>query len=169
VLNGYSFIHVISYIPANLAGAFDPLKNGIADGSIGTPVDFADKLAEFMCSFFDFTFFDIHYAIVGIRGELPVSSSGLNMEELNTDPGKIEEFALSIDETTYFGKVTSGLGEHHIYVTPLIFGDKRLGYIASSTKKKLWRMFIHLMNEFENDFVDDQIVHVMEGVPDTIS
>ena len=26
----YSFLHVISYIPANLAGAFDPLKNDIA-------------------------------------------------------------------------------------------------------------------------------------------
>ena len=55
----YSLIQVISYIPANLAGSFDPVKNGIAEGSISTPSDLSKALADFMCSFFNFAFFKI--------------------------------------------------------------------------------------------------------------
>jgi hypothetical protein len=160
IVLGYSIIHVISYIPANLAGAFDPLKNGIADRSIHSAGEFSRRLAGFMCSFFNFAFFDIRYAIVRIGDQKPVIS-----HEEGVDPGavetrEIEEFAESLKETKYYGKAGRAPALH-LYVVPLIFGDKRLGYIAVATRQKLWKIFVQLLNEFENDYVDDQVIHIL--------
>lgn len=161
IVLGYSIIHVISYIPANLAGAFDPLKNSIADRSIESAAEFAGRLAGFMCSFFNFAFFDIQHAMVSIRGQEPVSSSDPDIKRADMDPGKLEEFARNLDITAYYGKVRTGSDTHHIYVIPLIFGEKKLGFIAIATRQKLWMIFVRLLDEFENDFVDDQVVHVL--------
>ncbi len=169
IVLGYSIIHVISYIPSNLAGAFDPLKNGIADKSIESSTDFAGKLAEFMCVFFNFAFFDIQHAMVSIQGQELVSSSGLAMEIADLESGKLEEFAGSIKDTAYYGKIKTDSGAHHLYIIPIIFGERRLGFIGLTTQQKLWRIFIHLLNEFENDFVDDQVVHILNRESDTIS
>ena len=169
IVLGYSIIHVISYIPSNLAGAFDPLKNGIADRSIETSEDFAGKLAEFMCSFFDFAFFDIQHAMVSIHGQKLVSSSGLDMKKTDLETGKLEDFAGSLKDTAYYGKIKTDSGAHHLYVIPIIFGDRRLGFIGLTTQQKLWRIFIHFLNEFENDFVDDQVVHMLSRESDAIS
>ena len=51
VVLGYSFIHVVSYIPSNLAGAFDPIQNAIADGSIQSAAELAQELSAFMVTF----------------------------------------------------------------------------------------------------------------------
>ena len=159
IVLGYSIIQVISYIPANLAGAFDPLKNGIADKSIDTVPVLAEKLAAFMCSFFNFAFFDIQSAMVHLIGNEPVFSSDKGL--IDTEPVVIENFAKSYDETFFYGKINTQSGSGFVYVIPLIFGETRLGYIAVSTKQKLWKIFVQLLNEFENDFVDDQVVHVL--------
>ena len=158
----YSIIQVISYIPANLAGAFDPVKNDIANGSIASVEDFSGKLAGFMCEFFDFAFFDVQFAIVQIPGYKAISSGDLDAKVEGLDTADLEIFSLARDETSYYRKVETSKGSIHIYLIPLIFGDRRIGYIAAGTKQKLWRIFVHLLNEFENDFVDDQLVHVLD-------
>lgn len=168
IVLGYSMMHVISYIPANLAGAFDPLKNGIADGSIASGKEFAKKLADFMCTFFNFAFFDIRSAVVLLRGQDPVSSSDLDLLNAGIEPGKLEEYANTINETKYYGKITTAQGSFFIYITPLIFGEKTLGFIAIATRQRLWRIFVQLLNEFENDFVDDQVVHILAREADAL-
>lgn len=159
IVLGYSIIQVVSYIPANLAGAFDPIKNGIADGSINTPPLMAEKLADFMCSFFNFAFFDIQSAMVHFIGNKPVHSSDQGLRD--TESVAIENYVNSQDETSFYGKISTQSGSGFLYVIPLIFGEKRLGYIAVTTKQKLLKIFVQLLNEFENDFVDDQVVHVL--------
>jgi len=165
----YSIIHVVSYIPSNLAGAFDPLKNAIADGSIDSAASFSGKLADFMCSFFNFAFFDVQSSAVHLTGGNPVNSSNMDPNSPGFKSYKLEDFARSLNETGYYGRISSDPGTEQdpgsksgfLYVIPIIFGEKNLGYIALVTRQKLWKIFIRLLNEFENDFVDDQVVHVL--------
>ena len=169
IVLGYSLIHVISYIPANLAGAFDPLKNGIADRSIDSARALAGQLADFMCSFFNFAFFDVQSTIVHLTGSEPIPSSDGESVDWGVEQGKIEIFASTKDETFYYGKISTRTGSGYLYVIPLIFGETRLGYIAIATRQKLWRIFVQLLNEFENDFVDDQVVHVLANEASAVS
>jgi len=158
----YSLIQVISYIPANLAGSFDPVKNGIAEGSISSPSDISKALADFMCSFFSFSFFDVEYAMVQVQGNEPVTSGNLEIKDTGFNADELERFTLSHDKTTYFRKIETDSGFLHLYLIPMIFGDRRIGYIAVGTRKKLWKMFVQLLNEFENDYVDDQVIHILD-------
>ncbi len=168
IVLGYSIIHVISYIPANLAGAFDPLKNGIADRSIGSSAELAGRLADFMCSFFNFAFFDVQFALVRFSEQEPVPSSGLDMEAAGIDLQELDHFADKLKATTYFGRAGTERTAY-LYVVPLIFGDKSLGFVAVATRQKLWKIFVQLLNEFENDYVDDQVVHVLAREADAIT
>ncbi len=161
VVIGYSIIHVIAYIPSNLAGAFDPLKNGIAGGNIVSARDFAGKLADFLCSFFNFTFFDLEHSLVLLNDRGPVPSSNLEVSSTDIDVAGLKKFAESIDRTTFYGKVRTGDETLYWYVVPLVFGERSLGYMAVAARHRLWGIFLRLLDEFENDFVDDQVVHVL--------
>lgn len=169
VVLGYSFIHVVSYIPSNLAGAFDPVQNAIADGSIRSASDLARDLAEFMVRFFNFAFFDIEYALVKIKDEqgvwpekMEVGEAGLNMLELDEKSG-------SVSETVYVGKIKIQDRKGHLYLIPMIFGEENLGYIAVITRHKLWNIFKQLLNEFEDHYIDDQVVHILAGATGKIA
>jgi hypothetical protein len=163
VVLGYSLIHVISYIPSNLAGAFDPVQNAIADGSIHTPGDLSRELSTFMVRFFNFAFFDIEYALVKIKDETGCFPVEADHREWGLDAEELEKQNESATETVYMGKVKRADNEGHLYLTPMIFGEENLGYIAVVTRHRLWRVFKQLLTEFENHFVDDQVVHILAG------
>ena len=61
-----SIIYYISYIPFNLAQAFDPIKNDIASGQIHTMEKLGERLTGFTTDFFDFSFLDISYAFLQV-------------------------------------------------------------------------------------------------------
>jgi hypothetical protein len=155
----YSMIHIISYIPANLAGAFDPIKNGIAEGSIAGTSELSGLLADFMINFFNFSFFDIVFARVQLEGDDPADNSW--PDELVEEGEILKEAAASLESTTWFKKIKTPSGTFHIYIIPLIFGERRLGYIVAGSRQKLWRIFVSLLDEFENDYLDDQVVHLL--------
>lgn len=169
VVLGYSFIHVVSYIPSNLAGAFDPVQNAIADGSIQTAADMARDLSEFMVTFFNFAFFDIEYAMVKIKNDKAVFPAEHNPGEMGLNIGELDKRNETVSETIYVGKIQSGDRTAHLYLTPMIFGEDNLGYIAVVTRHRLWRIFMQLLTEFEDHFVDDQVVHILSGVAGKIA
>jgi len=157
----YSFIQVITYIPANLAAAFDPIKNDIASRKIDSGKALAGRLAEFMTGFFSFAFFDIECALVRIRDdESTFPEDCLSLGEI-PDPAQLENRSRENDGTSYLGRIRAGGKQYHMYITPLVFGEEWLGYIAVLSQRRLWKVFRHLLAEFENDFVDDQVVHVL--------
>lgn len=163
VVIGYSFIHVISYIPSNLAGAFDPVQNAIADGSIQSERDLAQRLSVFMVTFFNFAFFDIEYALVKIKSKSGCWPEGKGPEEVGLKTGELDKKNEKIRETVYLGKIRFRDKTGHVYLTPMIFGDENLGYMAVVTRHRLWKIFKQLLTEFENHFVDDQVVHILAG------
>jgi hypothetical protein len=157
----YSFIQVITYIPANLPGAFDPIKNDIAERKVSSGQELAARLAAFMVDFFSFAFFDIECAIVRIgEDESSFPEGFLTIGEI-PDPAQLEAKSREGDVTSCVGRISSGGRQYHMYIIPLVFGDEWLGYIAILSQRRLWRVFMHLLAEFENDFIDDQVVHVL--------
>lgn len=165
VVLGYSLIHVISYIPSNLAGAFDPLKNDIATRTIDTGKKLAGRIAEFMTGFFTFAFFDIEYTLVRIKDDIVWNPGEILTEKDGVDLHQLEQTSKQAEGTVYAGMVNSGNRNFHLYVTSLVFGDEWLGYIAVFSRQRIWKMFQHLLTEFENDFVDDQVIHVLGMEP----
>ena len=161
----YGFIHVTSYIPANLAGAFDPLKNDIAGRKISSGKELAERLAEFMTTFFNFAFFDVECALVRIQDDTSKYPGEFFEGELDLDLDNLEQKSRESDGTFYMGKIKAGSGYFHLYGTPLMFGDIWLGYIAVFSRRRLWKIFRNLLAEFENDYIDDQVVHVLEVKP----
>ncbi len=161
VVLGYSFIHVISYIPSNLAGAFDSIQNAVAEGSIQTTGDLAGKLSVFLVNFFNFAFFDIEYALVKIRNE--TGSWPVEEGQVGLNIGELDRWNETLIETVYVGKTRIQDKKGHLYLTPMIFGKENLGFIAVVTRHRLWKLFMHLLTEFEDHFVDDQVVHILAG------
>ena len=117
VVLGYSFIHVISYIPSNLAGAFDPVQNAIADGSIQSAGDMARDLSAFMVSFFDFAFFDIEYALVKIKNDKAAWPAEKDPGELGLNIGELDKRNETVTETVYIGKIKFQDRTGHLYLT----------------------------------------------------
>jgi hypothetical protein len=169
VVLGYSFIHVVSYIPSNLAGAFDPIQNAIADGSIQTAGDMARDLAAFMVTFFNFAFFDIEFALVKIKNDKGVFPAEKDTGEVGLSIGEFDERTETKSETIYAGKIKFQDRTAHLYLTPMFFGEDKLGYIAVVTRHKLWKIFRQLLTEFEDHFVDDQVVHILAGITGKIA
>ena len=165
----FAFIHVTSYIPANLAGAFDPVKNDIANRRINSGSELADRLAEFMTIFFFFSFFDIECAQVRIGDNESTFPEGFFTVGEAPDPIQLEARSRAGENTSYIGKIKTSSGTYHLCITPLVFGEEWLGYIAVVSRTRLWKIFMHLLSEFENDFVDDQVVHVLAREPDRLT
>jgi hypothetical protein len=163
VVLAYSFIHVVSYIPSNLAGAFDPVQNAIADGSIQSTVDLTRELSAFMVTFFNFAFFDIEYALVKIRSDSSTWPAEMDPGDVGLNTGELDRRNETVTETVYIGKIKFLERTGHLYLTPMIFGDENLGYIAVVTRHRLWKIFRQLLTEFEDHFVDDQVVHILAG------
>ncbi len=169
VVLGYSFIHVVSYIPSNLAGAFDPIQNAIADGSIQTAGDMAGDLSAFMVTFFNFAFFDIEYALVKIKNDKAAWPAEKDPGEMGLNMADLDKRNETESETIYVGKIKFQERAGYLYLTPMIFGEENLGYIAVVTRHRLWKIFRQLLTEFEDHFVDDQVVHILAGVTGKIA
>jgi len=153
-----SFMTIISYIPSNLAGAFDPIKNDIANRRIKTSRDFSERLVFFSNDFFNFAFMDVEHSIVKIRQEEPsksFASVDLNWEELSS-------MAEKSHEVSYLGKRKIESENLHCYLIPIWFGEEWLGYYGVFTKSKLWKIFVDLLADFENSYIDDQLIHVLD-------
>ncbi len=156
------FLHIISYIPSNLAGAFDPIKNDIAAGKINSLSLFSERLVKFMISFFDFAFFDIEHCIVKIKSEQPVTSFEEEISKLPVDWEEIIIVSKKIKGVEYIKRIDSNQGMFHFYILPVWFGEEWLGYIGIFTRGKIWKIFRELLSEFENNFIDDQLIHILK-------
>jgi hypothetical protein len=158
-----AFIYFISYIPFNLSTAFDPIKNDIASGRINTIHAFGEQVTEFVTGFFDFSFLDIEYAVFQSDGSEMISTP-VHPELMNT----LKEFDLlhiskQGDEIVKVGKLTVGDLPFHLYLVPIWFGEQWLGYLALLTPKTMGPFFRRFIQEFENNYIDDQLVHVLNS------
>jgi hypothetical protein len=59
------------------------------------------------------------------------------------------------------GKFLVGKKHYHLYIIPIWFGEEWLGYIGIFTERKLGKLFRAFLSDFENNYVDDQLKHVL--------
>jgi len=156
-----AMIHVISYIPFNLATAFDPIKNDIAQGKISTMEELGERITCFTVQFYDFSFLDISHAYIETR------ESGIIGFESNTQVDKfLREYRMldhsrALEEITLAGKISLPDRDYQLYILPLWLGEVWLGYMALLSEKKISRFFQRFLMEYEGNFLDDQIMHLV--------
>ena len=66
-----------------------------------------------------------------------------------------------MEEIIRAGKITLPEGEYHLYVLPIWFGSRWLGYMTLLSEKRISRFFQQFLMEYENNFLDDQIMHII--------
>lgn len=156
-----AMIHVISYIPFNLATAFDPIKNDIASGDISSIKQLGERITSFTVQFYNFSFLDISHAYIEIQ------DSGITGFESNSQVDKVlKEYSMLdksrvLEEITLAGKVSLPERDYQLYILPIWLGESWLGYMALLSEKKISRFFLRFLMEYEENFLDDQIMHVV--------
>lgn len=155
-----AMIHVISYIPFNLATAFDPIKNDIALGKISSMEELGERITRFTVEFYNFSFLDISHAYI------ETEESGIIGFESNTQVDKVLKEYRMIDkskalaEITLAGKISLPDRDYQLYILPLWMGERWLGYMALLSENRISRFFQRFLMEYEGNFLDDQILHV---------
>lgn len=156
-----AMIHVISYIPFNLATAFDPIKNDIVLGKISSMEELGERITRFTVEFYNFSFLDISHAYI------ETEESGIIGFESNTQVDKVLKGYRMLDkskalsEITLAGKISLPDRDYQLYILPLWLGERWLGYMALLSEKRISRFFQRFLMEYEGNFLDDQILHVV--------
>jgi hypothetical protein len=158
-----TIIYYISFIPFNLASAFDPIKNDIASGKIRNMQQLGIRITEFTVQFFNFSFLDIDHAFMQTPGGELISHDDLTGIQQVLDEYNILETSKELDEIIRAGKISLPVGNYHLYILPIWFGNRWLGYMGLLTHKKISRFFQRFLEEFENNFLDDQVMHVKQA------
>ncbi len=70
------------------------------------------------------------------------------------------EKSKTIKDIIRAGKITHDQNEYHLYILPIWLGDQWLGYMGLISNKRIGRFYQMFLNEFENNFLDDQVMHV---------
>lgn len=157
-----SVIHVVSYIPFNLASAFDPIKNKVASGEINHMDQLGAEITAFTTGFFNFSFLDVDHAFIQTGSSQLIShqETGSIQQALN-NYGMLEK-SKNLEEIIRAGKFELNNKSYHLYVLPIWLGDRWLGYMGLLSRKRITRFFLKFLMEYENDFLDDQIMIVLQ-------
>lgn len=155
-----SFINLLSYIPFNLATAFDPIKNEIAAGRISDMKQLGESITRFITSFFDFSFLDIEVAFMETEGSGLISHEDLSgISQVLETFGMLEK-SRNLEEITRAGRITHAGRNYHLYILPIWIGEDWLGYLGLLSRNRIGRLFQGILMEFEDNFVDDQVLYV---------
>lgn len=160
-ITGGAFLFVLLDL-SNIGCKFDEIKNDIASKTIKTTEEFANRVCTFICNYFNFSFFTIAYCFFNIIDSDYVCSDNIirnNITELKFT--SMLNKSQQTEKVTYIGKHSVGDKNYHLYIIPIWFGKEWLGYIGIFSPNKLWNMFILFLSDFENEYVDDQLVHVL--------
>jgi hypothetical protein len=157
-----SIIHTFIYIPVNLAREFDPIKNAIAAGQIRDLEQLGKEVTAFTTRFFDFAFLDIDHAFIQAEKTGPVShediSEAYNILKSNDIPGRSRK----MEAITRAGKLMLNGREFHLYILPIWFKNQWLGYMGLLTRQRIGWLHRRFLTDFENQFLDDQFMHVIQ-------
>ncbi|MCK4880240.1 MAG: hypothetical protein KAS82_06260 [Bacteroidales bacterium] len=157
-----SMIHVISYIPFNLATAFDSIKNDIASGRINTIEQLGERITAFTVRFYNFSFLDISHAFLQTEGgEVMGHETNIQVENVLKEYKMLEK-SRELDQITRAGKISLQGKNYQLYILPIWFGEQWLGYMALLSEKRISRFFQRFLMEYEENFLDDQIMHLVK-------
>lgn len=156
-----SMIHVISYIPFNLANAFDPIQNDIASARISSMDQLGKRITEFTVQFFSFSFLDVSHAYIQTEGSDLMGHKPNSQIEKVLKEYEMLQNSQKLDGITRAGEISLPEGDFHLYILPIWFGTRWLGYMALLSHKKISTFFQRFLMEYEDNFLDDQVMLMM--------
>lgn len=156
------YFFVINEIPKTLPRKFDVLKNKIANQEIDTVERFSKELNEFIIKFFNFITFDINYSAVQINDH-KIVYSGNEIQEIESTLTENIEKTKTQTSPIRLGKISINNKKHFGYIIPIHFGNNWLGYFVVFTKSRLNRIYVDFLDNFEDDYIDDQLIHVLRN------
>jgi len=141
-----AFSYVIFSIPFDLAVKFDPIKNDIASGKLSDINEAQKVIGEFIVGFFNYVGADIIDAKVHFKGsETPAIVKG-SVDFNNIDISDLKQKRKKrID------------ANHKAFYLPVVFEKEELGYLLLIIKGSTFPFFYHILEYFEDFFLDDQI------------
>lgn len=141
---------------------FDEIKNDIALKEIRTPDLFADRLTSLFCDYFTFYFFTVRFCFVKIEDSEYFYSDDTILKII--EQSTLDEIILTSQKTEdvfYKGSYAFDKKNIHLYIIPIWLGERWLGAIGIFTPFKLLNIFQRYLNEIENLYIDDQLLHVL--------
>ena len=157
-----SYFYLIVCLPDRLSRNFDRIRNDIASRHINNEEQFARKVNKFLIKQFNFIFLDIEYSAMGIRESGKIYFNDDFPVELIEDYDKFFKKSCETSNVSYFGVIRPLARKSHLYLIPIWFGDQCLGFLLVVTSKKLSSLFKGILSDFEDFYVDDQLMHVLE-------
>lgn len=157
-----AWLWVLIKLPQGLANAFDDIKNRIAGGEISSVEGFSKALGRFMVDYFSFFRFDVAMALISIKGNDDV----VYPEEADfpvIDKTELTKRSQQAEGIMLLGKQNAAGQVFYGYVMPIWFGNDWLGYICVYTDTPLIRMFRNMLEVFEDQYIDDQLMHVLHA------
>ena len=151
-----SFLYVLWNIQFSLQYEFDDIKNRIASGDIKSLDQFGKAIHIFILHFFRYSFFSVKECAIKLK-DRPVYDPG-NITA--ADISGLEDYASSSSDITLYDRKITEQGKTYLYIVPIWFGTGYYGFILLSTGNRLLKIFRSFLSDFENNFIDDQLVHV---------
>ena len=155
-----AYLWVLVTLPKGLSAEFDDIKNRIASGEIAGIKDFSDEFSAFLVKFFTFFRFDVVVAVVKIKGHR-ASFSPVDTHVPAINPEELSIKSREGEEVSFIGKFEYENQKLYGYLVPIWFGGDWLGYFAVYTDSKLYGIFRLLLKNFEEQYIDDQLMHVL--------
>lgn len=153
-----SYYYLIVFLPEKLNKNFDVIRNGIASGKINSLEKFSLEVIEFLVENFNYIFFDVEYAAVGVdQNKEMYFSKDLNPNIIDK---KNELFIKSnkSENVEYLGTIKVLEKKSYVYLIPVWFDNKYLGFFLVITNKKLGSLFKGILLDFERYYLDDQFM-----------
>lgn len=156
-----SYFYLIVALPDRLSRNFDSIRNNIASGEIKSVDEFAKRVLDFVIKQFNFVFLDIEYAAMGITQTKEMFFNDDFPKDMFEDYLEFFEKCSQTEEVIYLGYEKYEDKRAYKYLIPIYFGDNYLGFMMVITNKKLSPLFKGILADFENFYVDDQLLHVI--------
>jgi hypothetical protein len=108
--------------------------------------------------FFSFAFLDITHAFIQIEGRdiMGHQPNDLIFNVLNEY--EMLHNSQSLEGITRAGELALPEGDQQLYILPICFGTRWLGYMALLSRKKISRFFQRFLMEYEDNFLDQQVM-----------
>lgn len=144
---GYLF--VLLRLPIELPEKFDPIKNRVALQQYSTVREFQQDIAIFLLEAFEFRGADICAGYFNFNGAEPLY--------LNVD---MDISSLLTEEHERVVRTKLQHGKTAFYV-PVQIGNIKLGEMLVFTQGYVLPLMEELLQDFENYYLDDQLLHVI--------
>lgn len=144
-----AYLFVVLTIPFKLPGKFDVLKNKVALGEYNNIQEFQTEVAEFLIGFFNF------FGANVIGGKFHFVKCDSIIIDCDVD------FATIKKDTFKNNKIILKNGRKAFHL-PIKLGTNQLGYIILITEGFTLPIFYSILKDFENYYLDDQIIHLIK-------